>query len=203
MWSRCPWNRRRCATPCRATRTISCYAVEHDIQRPNAAAELLDVGHARRQDYRVNVKRESNGIVSSYLHDRVQANDVLQVSAPRGGFTLRSGDTPVVLLSAGIGALRYSPCCIHCPPWRQFVLSGGSTERVTEQSTHLPRSPVNSCKRSRTDEATLSTVSPIQRINQALTTTLLDTWTRNYLIGWILLAMQISTRAGRHHSSNN
>jgi ferredoxin-NADP reductase/MOSC domain-containing protein YiiM/ferredoxin len=54
--------------------------------------------------YRVSVKREVKGAVSSYLHDHVQASDILDVSAPRGGFTLRSGDTPVVLLSAGIGA---------------------------------------------------------------------------------------------------
>jgi ferredoxin-NADP reductase/ferredoxin len=54
--------------------------------------------------YRVSIKRETNGAVSSYLHNHVQAGDVLEVSAPRGGFTLGSGDAPVVLLSAGIGA---------------------------------------------------------------------------------------------------
>jgi ferredoxin-NADP reductase len=54
--------------------------------------------------YRVSVKRELNGTVSSYLHDHVRVGDVLDVSAPRGSFTLRSGDGPVVLLSAGIGA---------------------------------------------------------------------------------------------------
>ncbi len=54
--------------------------------------------------YRVSVKRETNGVVSSYLHDHIHAGDSLEVSAPRGGFTLRSGDAPVVLLSAGIGA---------------------------------------------------------------------------------------------------
>src|SRR5579862_718434 len=54
--------------------------------------------------YRVSVKREVHGAVSSYLHDHVRAGDTLEVSAPRGGFTLRPGDAPVVLLSAGIGA---------------------------------------------------------------------------------------------------
>jgi ferredoxin-NADP reductase/MOSC domain-containing protein YiiM len=54
--------------------------------------------------YRVSVKREVNGVVSSYLHDHVQAGDIVETSAPRGGFTLGSGDAPVVLLSAGIGA---------------------------------------------------------------------------------------------------
>ncbi len=55
-------------------------------------------------NYRVSVKREVNGAVSSYLHDQVHAGDILEVSAPRGSFTLRSGDEPIVLLSAGIGA---------------------------------------------------------------------------------------------------
>lgn len=54
--------------------------------------------------YRISVKRELHGTVSSYLHDHVHAGDILEVSAPRGGFTLQSGDAPVVLLSAGIGA---------------------------------------------------------------------------------------------------
>jgi ferredoxin-NADP reductase/MOSC domain-containing protein YiiM/ferredoxin len=54
--------------------------------------------------YRISVKRESKGVVSSYLYDHVNAGDVMDVSAPRGVFTLNSADTPVVLLSAGIGA---------------------------------------------------------------------------------------------------
>ena len=54
--------------------------------------------------YRVSVKRETNGAVSSYLHSHVQAGNVLEISAPRGSFTLDPGDAPVVLLSAGIGA---------------------------------------------------------------------------------------------------
>jgi len=54
--------------------------------------------------WRVSVKRENQGAVSSFVHDHVKAGDVIEVSAPRGGFTLRSGDGPVVFLSAGIGA---------------------------------------------------------------------------------------------------
>ncbi len=54
--------------------------------------------------YRVSVKHEVNGAASSYLHTQVRRGDVLAVSAPRGSFTLRPGDGPVVLLSAGVGA---------------------------------------------------------------------------------------------------
>jgi ferredoxin-NADP reductase len=54
--------------------------------------------------YRISVKHEVSGTVSSYLHGQVQAGSLLEVSAPRGNFTLNSGDGPIVLLSAGIGA---------------------------------------------------------------------------------------------------
>ena len=39
-----------------------------------------------------------------YLSSHVRAGDILDVSEPRGSFTLQPGDGPVVLLSAGIGA---------------------------------------------------------------------------------------------------
>ena len=54
--------------------------------------------------FRISVKSELKGIGSLFLHKRVQEGDVLDVSAPRGIFTLRPGQGPVVLLSAGVGA---------------------------------------------------------------------------------------------------
>ncbi len=53
---------------------------------------------------RISVKSELKGIGSSFLCDRAREGDVLDVSAPRGSFTLRAGQSPVVLLSAGVGA---------------------------------------------------------------------------------------------------
>jgi ferredoxin-NADP reductase len=53
--------------------------------------------------YRVSVKREAHGAASAYVNDRLKVGDIVQASAARGSFTLRPGDTPVVLLSAGIG----------------------------------------------------------------------------------------------------
>ena len=53
--------------------------------------------------YRISVKR-STGMGSRYFHERIQVGDMIQVSAPRGSFTLVPGTRPVVLLSAGIGA---------------------------------------------------------------------------------------------------
>ncbi len=54
--------------------------------------------------YRISAKQEVNGAGSTYLHTQVRRGDALDVSAPRGSFTLQSGDGPVVLLSAGVGA---------------------------------------------------------------------------------------------------
>src|SRR5271163_4342641 len=53
---------------------------------------------------RISVKSELNGIGSSFLCTHTQAGDVLEVSAPRGSFTLRPSQSPAVLLSAGVGA---------------------------------------------------------------------------------------------------
>jgi ferredoxin-NADP reductase/MOSC domain-containing protein YiiM len=54
--------------------------------------------------FRISVKNEWNGVGSSFLCNRVREGDALDVSAPRGSFTLRPGANPVVLLSAGVGA---------------------------------------------------------------------------------------------------
>jgi ferredoxin-NADP reductase/MOSC domain-containing protein YiiM/ferredoxin len=54
--------------------------------------------------FRISVKNELNGIGSSFLCNRVREGDVLDVSAPRGSFTLGPSQSPVVLLSAGVGA---------------------------------------------------------------------------------------------------
>ncbi|WP_454619729.1 MOSC domain-containing protein [Bradyrhizobium cenepequi] len=54
--------------------------------------------------YRISVKIEPNGTAGTYLREHLQVGDVLDVSSPRGSFILQSGERPVVLLSAGIGA---------------------------------------------------------------------------------------------------
>ena len=54
--------------------------------------------------FRISVKSERNGIGSSFLCERAREGDLLDVSAPRGSFTLGSSQNPVVLLSAGVGA---------------------------------------------------------------------------------------------------
>jgi ferredoxin-NADP reductase len=50
------------------------------------------------------VKIELNGAAGTYLRAHVRVSDALDVSSPRGSFILQTGERPVVLLSAGIGA---------------------------------------------------------------------------------------------------
>src|SRR5438309_3641686 len=56
------------------------------------------------EQYRVSGKVEPTGAAGNYLNSNVRTGDVIDVSEPRGSFTLQPGDWAVVLLSAGIGA---------------------------------------------------------------------------------------------------
>jgi ferredoxin-NADP reductase/MOSC domain-containing protein YiiM/ferredoxin len=76
-------------------------------------------------NYRIGVKNE-RGLASGFLHESVRAGSRLEVSAPRGSFTLASGATPVVLISAGVGvtpmlAILYGAAATHAgasrPVW--------------------------------------------------------------------------------------
>ena len=56
-----------------------------------------------RERYRISVKRESRGRVSSWIHDNLRAGTVVEAAAPRGDFYLGDEADPIVLVSAGIG----------------------------------------------------------------------------------------------------
>jgi ferredoxin-NADP reductase/MOSC domain-containing protein YiiM len=60
-------------------------------------------GEPGASSYRVSIKREAHGAAGAYVDDALRVGDIVHASAARGSFTLRPGDTPVVLLSAGIG----------------------------------------------------------------------------------------------------
>jgi ferredoxin-NADP reductase/MOSC domain-containing protein YiiM len=62
---------------------------------------LSGLPDARR--YRISVKQEPHGVASTYVGTQLRTGGVLDVSEPRGAFTLRRGDLPAVLLSAGVG----------------------------------------------------------------------------------------------------
>jgi ferredoxin-NADP reductase/MOSC domain-containing protein YiiM len=74
---------------------------------PDAPALLRSYslsGAPRDDRYRLSIKRELHGAAGAYIDTQVRVGDVLDVSAPRGSFTLRPGSGPVILLSAGVGA---------------------------------------------------------------------------------------------------
>ncbi|MFD7446941.1 MOSC domain-containing protein [Streptomyces sp. NPDC059909] len=54
--------------------------------------------------YRISVKHEPHGHISSYLHAGLHTGDLVDIASPRGTFVLEEGTGPVVLISAGIGA---------------------------------------------------------------------------------------------------
>jgi nitric oxide dioxygenase len=68
----------------------------------------LSSGH-KEEYFRISVKKEAefnpNGIVSSYLHDNVEAGSVIEVSAPAGDFYLNeeNNGNKVALISGGVG----------------------------------------------------------------------------------------------------
>jgi ferredoxin-NADP reductase/MOSC domain-containing protein YiiM len=61
-------------------------------------------GAVSTERYRISIKIKPQGVAGNYLRERIRVNDAVDVSPPRGSFTLNSGDRPVVLLSGGIGA---------------------------------------------------------------------------------------------------
>ena len=54
--------------------------------------------------YRISVRRQDEGVVSTWLHDTVKVGDQLQIANPAGDFFLdASSQSPVVFLTAGVG----------------------------------------------------------------------------------------------------
>jgi ferredoxin-NADP reductase len=69
------------------------------VLRSYSLSDLSAADHLR-----ISVKSELNGVGSSFLCNRAREGDVLEVSAPRGSFTLDPSQNPAALVSAGVGA---------------------------------------------------------------------------------------------------
>ncbi|MFT3923254.1 MAG: FAD-binding oxidoreductase [Myxococcales bacterium] len=113
-------------------------------------------GPVSSERYRISVKIEPQGAAGSYLRRFVHPGDVVDVSAPRGTFTLQTGDRPVVLLSAGIGltpvlAMLHQLAAEHSA--RQVLWLHGARDRahhpfgaeVRQLLQALPRSARHIC----------------------------------------------------------
>jgi ferredoxin-NADP reductase/MOSC domain-containing protein YiiM len=76
------------------------------LNPPSASALMRSYslsGEPGAASYRLGIKRESQGAASAYVDEDLKTGDIVQLSAARGTFTLKPGDTPIVLMSAGIG----------------------------------------------------------------------------------------------------
>jgi len=73
-----------------------------DADAPAVTRSFSLCGPLGSPTYRIGVKNE-HGAASGFLHHSVLEGSRLEISAPRGSFTLAVGATPVVLISAGVG----------------------------------------------------------------------------------------------------
>lgn len=73
--------------------------IEGAEHRRNYSLSALCTGN----EYRISVKREAGGQVSSYLHEQLKVGDTLQLFPPAGDFTLTPSGKPLVLISGGVG----------------------------------------------------------------------------------------------------
>lgn len=55
------------------------------------------------RSYRISVKREKQGVASSFLHDQIKQGDTLSLFPPAGDFVLSECEKPLVLISGGVG----------------------------------------------------------------------------------------------------
>jgi nitric oxide dioxygenase len=53
--------------------------------------------------YRISVKKEPHGLVSTFLHENAAVGLEVEIYPPAGEFTLRPGASPIVLITAGVG----------------------------------------------------------------------------------------------------
>jgi ferredoxin-NADP reductase/MOSC domain-containing protein YiiM len=100
-------------------------------------------------EYRIGVKREPHGAASGHLHSRAKVGELLDVAAPRGTFFLTDRDSPVILLSAGVGVtpvlsmLHSLVAASTSRPvwWLQGARSGAEHAFATEVRALLDRLP--------------------------------------------------------------
>lgn len=99
----------------------------------------------------LTVKREPQGAVSAYLHDRVEAGARLKVAGPYGAFTFSGTDADsIVLIAGGVGVtpmmsvLRYLTDLVW-PGEIFFIYSARSTDEMLfrEELEHLERRHAN------------------------------------------------------------
>jgi ferredoxin-NADP reductase/MOSC domain-containing protein YiiM len=70
---------------------------------PDIVRSYSICGAPNPRSYELGIKCEPNGLMGRFFAGRAHAGDTVEISAPRGSFTLRQSDRPAILMSAGIG----------------------------------------------------------------------------------------------------
>ena len=117
-----------------------------EARRNYSLSALAQVGR-----YRISVKREAGGVVSSFLHDQLQVDDIVELFPPAGEFTLTASDKPLVLISGGVGIIPTLPMLeaalvtqrpihfIHCARNADVHAFRGWIDELAEQYPQLQR----------------------------------------------------------------
>ena len=117
-----------------------------EVRRNYSLSALAQVGR-----YRISVKREDGGVVSNFLHDRLNVGDTLELFPPAGEFTLTDSQKPLVLISGGVGitptlamleaalATQRPIHFIHCARNAQVHAFRSWVDELAEQHPQLQR----------------------------------------------------------------
>lgn len=71
---------------------------EYEKSREYSISEYPSSG-----EYRISVKKLPGGVISTYIHEKLQVGDTIRVAPPSGQFTYQENDKDVVLFAGGIG----------------------------------------------------------------------------------------------------
>ncbi|WP_225823830.1 MOSC and FAD-binding oxidoreductase domain-containing protein [Streptomyces naphthomycinicus] len=109
-------------TPLPAARAGQYLSIRLAVGDANPTVRSYSLSAAPGSDtYRISVKHEAHGKVSTYIHDTLHPGDLVDIASPRGTFVLEEGTRPVVLVSAGIGvtpvlAMLHRLAALPAPP---------------------------------------------------------------------------------------
>lgn len=147
-------------------------------------------GAPSEERYRISVKRSVGGIAGAYVADGVQFGDIIEMTAPRGGFTLQPDDGPVVLLSAGIGvtpvlAMLHALAAAKSPRQVWWLHGAAQNTRLLKKSAPLS-------KRCPALTVTSATARPILATGLVPISTLPDGSALRFSPNWVSRAMLIS-----------
>lgn len=97
--------------------SVTTYVIEGDLTKPlpgqytsigvvleDGARQLRQYSIIAQQPGRYTIAVETEGEVSTYLREKVQVGDTIQATIAAGDLVLEEGDSPVVLVSSGIGS---------------------------------------------------------------------------------------------------